>query len=61
MQIFAQTVGINYSPDPDLRLNHRLLWLLALASLPIGVFGFLFEKHAETTLRNPLIIGTMLM
>jgi undecaprenyl-diphosphatase len=61
VQIFAQTVGINYSPDPDLRLNHRLLWLLALASLPIGVFGLLFEKHAETTLRNPLIIGTMLV
>ena len=57
VQIFAQTVGINYSPDPDLRLNHRLLWLLALASLPIGVFGLLFEKHAETTLRNPLSLA----
>ena len=25
------------------------------------LFGLLFEKQAETTLRNPVIIGTMLM
>jgi undecaprenyl-diphosphatase len=60
-QIFAQAFGINYSPDPDLRLNRTMLWLLALASLPIGFFGFFFEKQAETTLRNPIIIGTMLI
>jgi undecaprenyl-diphosphatase len=60
-QIFAQTLGINYSPDSELRQNPKLLWLLALASLPIGFFGLLFEKHAETTLRKPLIIGAMLI
>ena len=52
---------MNYSPDPDLRLNRTMLWLLAVASIPIGVFGLLFEKQAETTLRNPIIIGTMLI
>src|SRR5215217_6967175 len=26
-QIFAQAFGINYSPDPDLRLNRTMLWL----------------------------------
>jgi undecaprenyl-diphosphatase len=60
-QIFAQAFGINYSPDPDLRLNRTMLWLLALASLPIGVIGLLFKDEAETTLRNPIIIGTMLI
>ena len=60
-QIFAQAFGINYSPDPDLRLNRTMLWLLALASLPIGIIGLLFKDEAETTLRNPLIIGTMLI
>ena len=38
-----------------------MLWLLALASLPIGFFGFFFEKQAETTLRSPIVIGTMLI
>src|SRR4051794_17164430 len=61
MQIFAQAFGVNYSPDPELRLNRTLLWLLAVASLPIGIFGFLFEKEAETTLRSPIIIGIMLI
>lgn len=61
LQIVAQAFGVNYSPDPDLRLNHKLLWLLAAASLPIGVFGLLFEKQAETTLRRPEVIGTMLI
>ena len=60
-QIFAQAFGINYSPDPELRLNRKMLWLLAAASLPIGIFGLLFEDAAETTLRNPVIIGTMLI
>ncbi|HYI96729.1 MAG TPA: undecaprenyl-diphosphatase UppP [Bryobacteraceae bacterium] len=60
-QIFAQAFGINYRPDPELRLNRTMLWLLALASIPIGVIGFLFKDEAETTLRNPIIIGTMLI
>lgn len=60
-QILAQAFGINYSPDPELRLNRTMLWLLAMASLPIGVFGLVFAKQAETTLRNPIIIGTMLI
>ena len=60
-QIVAQAFGINYAPDPDLRLNRPMLWLLAAASLPIGVFGLLFKDAAETTLRNPVIIGSMLI
>jgi undecaprenyl-diphosphatase len=60
-QVIAQAFGINYSPDPDLRLNRAMLWLLAIGSIPVGVIGLLFEKQAETTLRNPVIIGTMLV
>ena len=29
--------------------NRSLLWMLAVASLPIGFFGFLFNKQAEST------------
>ncbi|HYP06057.1 MAG TPA: undecaprenyl-diphosphate phosphatase [Bryobacteraceae bacterium] len=60
-QILAQAFGVNYSPDPDLRLNRTLLWLLVAATIPIGVFGLTFQHAAETTLRNPVIIGTMLV
>lgn len=61
LQILAQAFGINYAPDPELRLNRGLLWLLAVASLPIGFFGYTMEHYAETTLRSPFIIGTMLI
>jgi undecaprenyl-diphosphatase len=61
LQVLAQAFGVNYGPDPELRLNHSMLWLLAVGSLPIGFFGFLFEHYAETTLRNPVVIGTMLI
>jgi undecaprenyl-diphosphatase len=61
VQVFAQAFGINYAPDPELRLNRSMLWLIALATIPVGVIGLLFEKYAETTLRNPLVIGTMLV
>jgi undecaprenyl-diphosphatase len=61
VQILAQAFGMNYSPDPDLRLNRTLLWLLVVATIPIGVCGLLFHEAAETTLRNPVIIGSMLI
>lgn len=61
LQIFAQAAGINYAPDPELRLNRPMLWLLAIASLPIGFFGYKFKDYAETTWRSPLVIGTMLI
>jgi undecaprenyl-diphosphatase len=60
-QILAQAMGFNYSPDPDLRLNRRLLWLLVAATVPIAVAGLVFEHEAETTFRNPVIIGSMLI
>lgn len=61
LQVFAQAFGVSYSPDPDLRLNRSMLWLLVIATIPVGVTGLLLEKYAETTLRNPYVIGTMLI
>ncbi|MCC7498102.1 MAG: undecaprenyl-diphosphate phosphatase [Bryobacterales bacterium] len=61
IQIAAAGVGIRWGSDPELQKTPKLLWMLAVGSLPIGFFGFLFEKHAETTLRNPYIIGSMLI
>ena len=62
LQILAQAFGINYSPDPDLRLNHKLLWLLVLGTIPVGVAGLALEHHIEDAVRsNHLIIGGMLV
>ena len=61
LQIFAQAFGISYQPDAELRLNRSMLWLLALGSLPIGFFGLMLEDFVETTLRNPFVIGVMLI
>ena len=61
MQVIAQAFGLGYTHDAELAKNRPLLWMLVLASLPIGLFGLLFNKQAETTWRSPYIIGTMLI
>lgn len=35
----------------------NLLWLLAVASVPGAIFGFLFETQAEYIFRSPLLIA----
>jgi undecaprenyl-diphosphatase len=61
LQIIAQAIGIGYGEDDALRRNPGLLWLLAVGSIPIGVFGYVFGKQAETTWRSPYVIGTMMV
>ncbi len=61
VQVIAQGLGLRYAGDAELAKNRSLLWMLAVGSLPIGLFGFLFSKQAETTWRSPYIIGTMLI
>jgi undecaprenyl-diphosphatase len=61
VQIVGQGLGLSVGSDPELKQNRALLWLLAAASIPIGIVGFLFNKQAETTWRNPYLIGTMLI
>jgi undecaprenyl-diphosphatase len=61
LQVIAQGFGIRYGDDEMLRQNPRLLWLMAIGSLPVGFFGFIFGRQAETTWRNPFVIGTMLI
>ena len=61
VQIIGQGLGLNTGSDPQLKQNRKLLWLLAAASIPVGVIGFEFNKQAETTWRNPYLIGAMLI
>ncbi len=61
IQIIGHAFGLNLGSDPDLRQNRNLLWLLAAGSIPIGIVGYLFDKQADTTWRQPYVIGTMLI
>jgi len=61
VQIIGQAFGLNIGNDRDLKENRHLLWLLAAGSIPIGIVGYLFDKQADTTWRQPYVIGTMLI
>jgi undecaprenyl-diphosphatase len=61
LQIIGQAFGLRVGHDNELRLNHMLLWLLAIGTVPIGIVGFLFNKQAETTWRTPWVMGAMLI
>ena len=47
--------------DPELKQNKMLLWLMAIATLPVGFFGYVFSKQAETVWRNPTVIASMMI
>src|SRR5579871_196784 len=61
VQVIAQGFGMRVEGDPVLKRNRNLLWLLAAASVPIGVLGYLFQHQAETAWRSPYVIGAMLI
>ena len=61
VQILAQGFGAGIGADPALGRNRMLLWLMAAATIPIGVFGYAFNKQAATTWRNPDVIGAMMI
>jgi undecaprenyl-diphosphatase len=52
---------MRFGRDEELKQNRMMLWLLAVATVPVGVFGFVFNKQAETTWRNPYVMGVMLV
>jgi undecaprenyl-diphosphatase len=47
--------------DEELRHNRGLLWLIAIASVPVGVAGLAFNKQAEGPWRNAFVIGGMMI
>lgn len=61
VQITAQAFGLRYGKDEELRQSPKLLWYLALASVPAGLIGLKFKDQIETTLRSPFVMGTMLI
>jgi undecaprenyl-diphosphatase len=61
VQVLAQGFGMRTEGDPDLRRNRSLLWYMVAATIPIGIFGYLFNKQAETTWRQPDVIAAMMI
>lgn len=61
VQIVAQGFGLRVEGDSGLKRNRMLLWLMAVATLPVGLFGYIFKEQAETTWRNPNVIAAMLI
>jgi undecaprenyl-diphosphatase len=61
LQIVGQAFGFRWGRDEEIRQNRGLLWLLAVGSLPIGIAGLVFSEQAETTWRNPYLMGGMLL
>ncbi len=61
VRIVAHGFGIRMGGDESLERNRGLLWLLALASIPIGVGGLALNDYAEGPWRNPWVMGCMLI
>jgi undecaprenyl-diphosphatase len=61
VQIAGAGFGLRLGVDPEIRENPRLLWMIVAGTIPVGVAGLLFKESVETTLRNPWIIGCMLI
>ena len=61
MQVLALGFGARVEGAPDLQRNRMLLWFMVAATIPIGIFGYLFNKQAETTWRQPDVIAAMMI
>jgi undecaprenyl-diphosphatase len=61
VQIIGQAFGIPMEADPLVKRNRGLLWLLIAGTIPAALAGLLFQKQAETTLRTPYVIATMMI
>ncbi len=61
VQIIAQGFGFSYEHDSQLTNSRHLLWFLMAATVPVGIIGLLLKDYVETTLRNPFVIGFMLI
>jgi undecaprenyl-diphosphatase len=61
VQIVAGGFGMHVGHNSQFKENRGLLWLLVIGTVPVGVAGVLFNKQAETTWRNPWVMGVMLI
>lgn len=61
VDMIKAAAGFGDSKKPEVRENRKLFWLLVLGTIPGAIAGALFEKKADSVLRNPVIIGIALI
>lgn len=61
LQVIAEGFGLHFGHDRELNQNPKLLWYMVLGTIPLGIAGLVFGKQAESTWRNPYLIGAMLI
>ena len=61
LRMLRAAFGARSSPDDELGSNRPLLWLLALATVPAALAGYLFQAQAETAWRSPYLMAGMLI
>src|SRR5579863_3979684 len=61
LQIIGGALGMRVEGDPGIERNRQLFWYLVIATLPVGIVGFLFGKQAEAARSNLYLIGAMLI
>jgi len=61
MDMFATLVGVGPPRNPDSHQNRKLLWLLAVATVPAGLAGWFFESAAERQFRHPAVVAAALI
>jgi undecaprenyl-diphosphatase len=63
LQIIALAFGFSEKIKIVSKINYpkKTLWLLALATIPGALIGYIFEKQAETIFRSPLLIASTLI
>ncbi len=61
LEMGGLVLGRNWAGNPGLGLNRKLLWFLAIATVPAGAAGWFFEHAAEEQLRSPQVIGAALI
>lgn len=45
----------------EMNTDGRLAWAVLLGTIPVGIFGLVFEEFIATQLRSPLIIATTMI
>lgn len=61
LDMIKAAAGFGNRSEAEVREHRKLFWLLVLGTIPGAIIGALFEKKADTTLRNPVIIGFALI
>jgi len=61
IEIIGHGFGMRGGRNPELKRNPMLLWIMAIGTIPVVAAGLAFNKQAETTWRNPYVMGGMLI